>query len=193
MRPSREPARNNQQTYFVSFATAQRTPLFRHERWLLLLLTIVERHQAEFDLHDYIVMEDHVHLLLTPHGPLERSLQLIKGGFSFQAKRQFDWNGEVWQRSFADHRIRDLEDYQTHVRYIQKNLESLREPMRIERGRHSGKSFLRMVPMPQRLKPLDAIEIDGAAEAAPFQNDDFDASCTASITPNDAMGDQRSL
>jgi len=35
-----------------------------------------------------LFMPDHFHLLITPRESLERAMQLIKGGFSFRAKRE---------------------------------------------------------------------------------------------------------
>ena len=170
MKPKREPARNNQQTYFVSFQTADRIPLFRNERCFFLLLDTIRRYSAEFLLHDFVIMEDHVHLLLTPTGSLERTLQLIKGGFSFQAKRQLQWKADVWQRGNPDHRIRDDQDYETHLRYTRQNLNSLREVLRTQRGRSSDSSTLALSPMPQRLKPHANYTENGPAEAGPLQS-----------------------
>jgi putative transposase len=45
----------------------------------------------------------------------------VKGGFSFRAKKELGWNGDVWVVGFADHRIRDEEDFDVHQRYIAKN------------------------------------------------------------------------
>ncbi|MEZ2345882.1 transposase [Terriglobus sp. RCC_193] len=154
----------------MSFQTAERIPLFRNERWFFLLLNTLQRYSDEFLLHDYVIMEDHVHLLLTPAGPLERTLQLIKGGFSFQAKRQFQWKADIWQRGFTDHRIRDDQDYETHLRYIRQNLNSLREALRTQRGRSRDSSAFALSPMPQRLKPLMNDSEDGPAEAGPLQS-----------------------
>ena len=136
----------------------------------------MQRNQAEFQLHDYVIMPDHLHLLTTPVGPLERTAQLIKGGFSFQAKRKFEWKSEIWQRGFADHRIRDEEDFDHHIMYIQKNLSSLNETLRLHSGRHAGNGALQLHPPPPRLKPASWGDEDGAAEAAPFQDELSDGS-----------------
>jgi len=44
-------------------------------------------------------------------------MQYIKGGFSFQLKSKFD----VWEKSYANHRVLDAEDYLRHVEYIEEN------------------------------------------------------------------------
>jgi REP element-mobilizing transposase RayT len=74
-----------------------------------------------YKLHAYVIMPDHLHLLITPIESVEKSMQLIKGGFSFRAKRELEWNGEIWQPGFTDHRIRDEEDWLKHLAYIQNN------------------------------------------------------------------------
>jgi putative transposase len=76
-----------------------------------------------FDVLNFVVMPNHVHLLLRlPQGmELEKAMQLIKGGFSFRAKRELGFNGEVWQRGFSDLLVANEESLHSHVRYIEEN------------------------------------------------------------------------
>jgi putative transposase len=64
-------------------------------------------------------MPDHIHLLLTPSPEvsLEKAMQYIKGGFSFQLKGKLG----VWEKSYTNHRILNAEDYSRHVAYIEQN------------------------------------------------------------------------
>ena len=80
------------------------------------------RREGRFKLHAFVVMPEHVHLLLTPAGDvtLERAVQLIKGGYSRAFGLAFGGN-EVWQRGFTDHRIRDSQDFEEHRDYIHQN------------------------------------------------------------------------
>jgi len=180
VRPRREPARNNQQTYFVTFTTAQRTPFFRNERWAVFFLNILQRYRSEFQLHDFVIMHDHIHLLMTPTAALERTAQLLKGGFSFAAKREFTWRKDIWQQGFSDHRIRDFADWQHHIAYIQKNIDSLRAENYRFCGLNAG---LPLYAIPQWLKPLDQGSMGGGAEAPPFQSDIAEG--TEQTTPGD--------
>jgi len=68
-------------------------------------------------------MPDHFHLLITPAGDmtLERSLQLVKGGFSFRVKKELGKNLEIWQRGFTDRRVRDMEEFVGFRHYIHEN------------------------------------------------------------------------
>jgi len=68
-------------------------------------------------------MPEHVHLLLSPALgiTLERSIQFIKGGYSHALGAESGRKGEVWQRGFTDHRIRDRGDFELHRVYIHQN------------------------------------------------------------------------
>src|ERR1700753_3270877 len=72
-------------------------------------------------LHEFVVMPDHIHVLLTPMTSLEKAVQMIKGGFSSRATKELESRWEVWQKGFSDHRIRDTQDYGEHVTYIHEN------------------------------------------------------------------------
>ena len=68
-------------------------------------------------------MRDHFHLLITPAADvtLERSLQLIKGGFSFQVKKELGKDLDIWQPGFTDRRVRDIEEFVGFRHYIHEN------------------------------------------------------------------------
>jgi putative transposase len=110
--------------YFVTVTTWQRRRLFVVEPYVRLFLKTLYgyRRQGNFQLHAFVVMPEHVHLLLTPARDvtLERVLQLIKGGYSHAFGQEFR-RGAVWQRGFTDHRIRDAEDFAAHREYIHHN------------------------------------------------------------------------
>jgi putative transposase len=75
-------------TFFVTTVTWQRTPLFRNPQRAELMMNVLQhyREQKKYFLHEFVIMPDHLHLLLTPalEISLERAVQLIKGGFSYR-------------------------------------------------------------------------------------------------------------
>ena len=113
------------QTYFVSSATWERRALFQVPRTAELLIAriVACREQGAYLLHEFVVMPNHFHVLLTPAETtsLEKAVQLIKGGFSFEFQKQSGNRMEVWQVGFHDWTIRDSEDYRAKVRYIHMN------------------------------------------------------------------------
>ena len=112
MKPAREHVTDNQQTYFVTATTWQRRALFNNARWADLFLETLQSYRGRgYLLHEYVLMPEHFHILITPVVTLERAVQFIKGGFSFRVKKELQSGMEVWQRGFSDHRIRDLQDF----------------------------------------------------------------------------------
>lgn len=107
-------------TYFITSSTFGKKSILQAERMALPLIDILQNYRAQkkFLLHEYVIMPDHFHLLFTPNETLERAMQLIKGGFSFRAKKELGFGGEIWQKSFYDHRVRDAGEYQGFKRYI---------------------------------------------------------------------------
>ena len=77
------------------------------------------RQQGGFLLHAFVLMPDHIHLILTPAPDisLEKAMQYIKGGFAFQLRSKLG----TWEKSFEEHRIKDPEDYRNHLAYIEQN------------------------------------------------------------------------
>ena len=122
MRPKRKPNRVSQCAYFVTTQTRGRTPFFRHERWARLMEDVLNHYDPKnYSLDSFVIMPDHIHLLIKPFETVEKSVQLFKGGFSFRAKRELNWSGEIWQPGFTEHCIRDEEDWLHHVEYIRQN------------------------------------------------------------------------
>jgi putative transposase len=112
-------------TYFVTFSTWERRRLLVVESYARLFLKTLfgYRRRGYFQLHAFVLMPDHVYLLLTPapNVTLEHAVQLIKGGYSHAIGAEMDRKGEIWQRGFADHRIRDEEDLREHQHFIHRN------------------------------------------------------------------------
>jgi len=55
------------------------------------------RREGRYLLHEFVLMKDHFHLLVTVDGntSIERAVQFIKGGFSYRAKKELDFRSAV--------------------------------------------------------------------------------------------------
>jgi putative transposase len=107
-------------TFFVTTTTHDRRRLFQATKNAELFLETLQHYRVlgHYKLHAFVVMPDHVHLILTPQGiTLERAVGLIKGGFSHRLASSFP----VWQRGFTDHRIRDAGDMEARRTYLHLN------------------------------------------------------------------------
>ncbi len=146
---------DSDRVFFITTVTAQRLPNFRRYTTARLLIDTLAyyRDEQKFFLHEFVIMPDHIHLLLTPANAisLERAMQFIKGGFSYRLKNR----GSVWQASFTNHRIRDFEDYEHHREYIRMNPIRARLAERPEEYPYSSAaSGMRLDRAPQGLKPV---------------------------------------
>jgi putative transposase len=79
--------------------------------------------ERKFKLHDFVIMPDHVHLLLTVEDgmTIEKAMQLVKGRFSYRLTKEFGHLGEVWQRGFSEVQVLDREGFMQHRAYIAAN------------------------------------------------------------------------
>jgi putative transposase len=79
--------------------------------------------EKKFQLHDFVIMPDHVHLLITVDGDMtiEKAMQLIKGRFSYRLRKESEYIGEVWQRGFSEVRADDRASFLRHQAYIAQN------------------------------------------------------------------------
>jgi putative transposase len=131
-----------------------------------MLSTINHYRETGYKLHAFVIMPDHLHLLITPKGSVEKSVQLIKGGFSFRAKKELEWTGDIWQPGFTDHRIRDEEDWGRHLQYIRSNPIEARLAEDIALYEFMGCPD---IEFPRGLKPAVIAASDVRAEARTLQ------------------------
>ena len=73
------------------------------------------RAQGKFRLHEFVVMPDHFHVLLTVEAELsiEKAVQFTKGGFAFRAGRELRFRAPVWQKGFSEVRILEGDELPT--------------------------------------------------------------------------------
>jgi putative transposase len=146
-------------TFFVTSITWGRRSLFQTERMARLLIDVLydNREKKRFDLHEFVIMPEHFHLLLTPSYeiPLEKAVQYIKGGFSFRAKKELGFSGEIWQEGFTLRRIENSVDYERHREYIWQN--PVKQGLCAAAEDHpysSAHSGFVLDPVPPGLKPI---------------------------------------
>jgi putative transposase len=113
------------QTVFLTLTTARKPwlagPGVRDE---MLEALRQARRRHPFRHHGHVLLDDHLHLLLSPHagvsvpklvGSFKRAvLARLPGGI---ANRE----GRLWQRRYYDHVIRDTDDFAKHLDYLHFN------------------------------------------------------------------------
>jgi putative transposase len=146
--------------YFITASTFQKQNILQSDRMAGLFVDVLlhYRLKQKYSLHEFVVMPDHFHLLMTPRESLERAMQLIKGGVSFRAKGELGFMHEIWQPSFYDRRVRDTGEYFAFREYIRQNARKRGLATRAEDYRYSSAwPGLVLDEAPQRLKPVDSM------------------------------------
>jgi REP-associated tyrosine transposase len=140
-------------TYFVTTKTWGNRDLFRVADVADIVVQCILRYRSQgaYLLHEFVVMPNHLHLLLTPaeNTTLEKALQLIKGGSSHEIHGQRGHKMEIWQAGFHDWTVRDAADYEARASYIRLNPVAARLVERPEQwayGSASGRFSLDAAP-----------------------------------------------
>jgi putative transposase len=116
---------NPARTFFTTTKTSMGRRLLQSERNAEVLIDVLRSLVAErkFTLHDFVIMPDHLHLLLTVEREMtvEKAMQLIKGRFSHRLSYEYGHKGEVWQRGFSEMQVMNGESMAQHREYIAMN------------------------------------------------------------------------
>jgi len=112
-------------TYFITACAHMQQNLFQRDQVAQLMVEAFCRHRdaGEFELHEYVVMPNHVHVLLSLNDQqkLSRVVQLIKGGFPHSLRQNGIVFRAVWEQRYYDRRIRDENEFVEVSRYIRQN------------------------------------------------------------------------
>jgi putative transposase len=144
-------------TFFTSSATWERRAVLQSHNLCDLLLDVIRENRAKqrLQMHEFVFMRDHVHLILTPSPlvSLEKAMQFIKGGFSYRAKKELNFNGEIWQKGYNERRIKDAGEYARNVEYIWMNPVKARMASRPEEYPYSSACLTKEVdPAPPQFR-----------------------------------------
>jgi len=145
-------------TYFVTTKASQGISIFQVTEVAEVLLRKLLEYQSKTNylLHEFVLMPDHLHLLLTPaeSTTLEKAMQFIKGGSSHEIHKVRGNNAQVWQSGFHESRVRDWNDYKNKLDYIYFNPVVAKLADRSQDWPYSSASGqYQLDPIPQGLKP----------------------------------------
>ena len=159
-------------TFFVTSSITGKRNLLQSDRSAELFIRVLYgyRAQGKFRLHEFVVMPDHFHLLLTIDSTMtiERAMQLIKGGFAFRAGKELGMCSPLWQKGFHDERVWTSGHYERSRDYIHNNpvKRGLVDDAKLYPYSSAGSRF-ELDPVPQGLKPVSLRALAGTAEAVP--------------------------
>lgn len=116
------------QSHFLTFSCYRRRPLLAEMRMQDAFLIALEQTRLRFEMrvYGYVVMPEHVHLLVSEpaESKLPRALQLLKTTVALQARkenRRIAGETPFWQARYFDHNVRNQAGFVTQLRYIHRN------------------------------------------------------------------------
>jgi putative transposase len=143
--------------YFVTTKTWENREIFQgpENAGILVQCLLRYRDQGAYLLHEFVVMPNHLHLLLTPSGEnsLEKAMQFIKGGSSHEIHLQRQHKMQIWQAGFHEQTVRDFGDYRSKVDYVHMNPVRSRLAQKPEDWTHSSATGkFRLDALPERFR-----------------------------------------
>jgi putative transposase len=133
----------SRESHFLTFSCYHRQPYFNCPEIYDLFLHCLEatRRRADLSIYGYVIMPEHVHLLLSEpeHGTLADAMRALKLSFSKLARRLVPQVpragfasspgkktlspgfGSFWQKRYYDRNVRDRREFGVKLRYLHRN------------------------------------------------------------------------
>jgi putative transposase len=112
----------SKQSHFLTFSCYHRRPLFQTDESKTIFEIALDRIRHKFDLrvYAYVVMPEHVHLLLSEpeKGLLSDALKSLKQGVS---RRRLDETEHYWQKRYYDVNVSNANQFSEKLHYIHRN------------------------------------------------------------------------
>lgn len=110
-------------TYFVTWRLSKDQRELQPEERTIVVGTLMHFDRQRYDLLASVVMNDHVHVLVTPakDHPLRSILHSWKSFTAHRLQREWRRQGKVWQDESFDRVIRDEAELQEKWAYILHN------------------------------------------------------------------------
>jgi REP element-mobilizing transposase RayT len=109
--------------YFVTWRLASNQQELSTEERGIVAAELQSREGQRYNLHAYVVMNDHAHVLVEPLGllALERIVHSWKSFTAHQLQRKYGRRGRLWHDEYFDRMVRDEKEYTQKLRYIVGN------------------------------------------------------------------------
>ena len=113
------------QSHFVTFSCYHCQPFFDHPTRFQLFVLCLEEMRRRFELcvYAYVVMPEHVHLLLSEPeaGILAEAVHFLKLSFTKRSSNlPMGESGSFWQKRHYDRNVRDHHEFMEKLGYIHR-------------------------------------------------------------------------
>jgi len=110
--------------YVVTTVTLHREPIFKESLTAGIVLDAIlfGRRQQWYYLLSFVIMPDHMHLIIIPRDRnISECMKSIKGFSARRINSVLDRKGSIWQNGFYDYILDNEEKVLSRIRYIEDN------------------------------------------------------------------------
>lgn len=109
--------------YSVTWRLANSQPALEPDERTLVANAIRYFAGERYDLPAYVVMDDHVHVLVAPREefPLQEIIHTWKSFTANRLQRDFGRAGSIWQKEYFDRIVRDEAELMEKITYVVSN------------------------------------------------------------------------
>ncbi|MGH9532192.1 MAG: REP-associated tyrosine transposase [Terriglobales bacterium] len=116
----------SKQSHFVTFSCYRRLPHLQEARLRDLFVECLERTRRSyrFRVYGYVVMPEHIHLLVSEPNveELAKAIQALKISVARRAMRHRPGgDAPLWQKRYYDHNVRTQQSFVEKLRYLHRN------------------------------------------------------------------------
>jgi REP element-mobilizing transposase RayT len=115
-------------TYFITTRVDSKVgkSFLNAEAAWLMVSVLCREHKQKYLLQAYVVMPDHMHLIIKPinENKLAQIMQSLKGSAAYVINKLLKRTGKFWQTENFDHLIRDAVGLRDKWDYIKKSCQS---------------------------------------------------------------------
>ena len=115
----------SEQSHFLTFSCCRRQPNFTSPDIYDLFLECLDRMRTRFvmRIYGYVVMPEHVHLLVSEpeQGSLADALHYLKLSFTKRLNNGSSRTGPFWEKRYYDRNVRDEDEFKVKLRYLHRN------------------------------------------------------------------------
>ena len=114
----------NDYPYVVTTVTLNRQPIFKESKAANAVVEAIlfGKNQQWYYLLSFVIMPDHMHLIIIPRDKnISQCMKSIKGFSARRINSMFDRRGSLWQNGFYDYILDDEEKVLSRVKYVENN------------------------------------------------------------------------
>ena len=115
------------QSHFLTFSCYRRQPKLNNPENYDLFVQCLEDMRRHFamSIYGYVVMPEHVHLLVDEphHATLADAIHFLKLSFAkrLRSRKHATESSSFWQKRYYDRNVRDAQEFTVKLRYLHRN------------------------------------------------------------------------